>query len=86
MKARNQPGSLLYVSPKRYETYTITDPDVHIAALRRDALSLMRFLDAKDHIAGMGPDARYTLAEAHYHLGQLIGRAPTIEHSPKEAA
>jgi hypothetical protein len=45
MKARNQPGSLLYVSPKRYETYTITDPDVHIAALRRDALSLMRFLD-----------------------------------------
>lgn len=44
MKARNEPGALLYVSPKRVEHYHITDPDSHLSGLRRDALSLMRFL------------------------------------------
>ena len=46
MKARHtEAGSLLYVSPKRAEHYHITNPDEHLAGLRRDALALMRFLD-----------------------------------------
>jgi hypothetical protein len=45
-KARNAPSSgLVYVSPKKSLLHTVDDTDAHIAALRRDALGLMRFLD-----------------------------------------
>lgn len=48
--ARNECGGLLYVSAKRNEgpfkpPYCIDDPEPHLAALRRDALALMNFLD-----------------------------------------
>lgn len=41
-------GSLLYVSDKRAAPYLVEKPAVHLADLRRDALSLMRFLDRSE--------------------------------------
>lgn len=44
-KARNAPVSgLVYVSAKRWQPYSVADTDHHIAALRRDAMNLERFL------------------------------------------
>lgn len=47
IEARQSPGSLLYVTAKRAETFNISDNEraMHIANLRRGALSLLRFLD-----------------------------------------
>lgn len=47
IEARRAPGSLLYVTSKRAESYPISDNEraMHVAQLRRAALSLQRYLD-----------------------------------------
>lgn len=42
--ARGKPGHLVYVTPKKHVSYPV-EPEEHLEAMRRDALSLQRFLD-----------------------------------------